>query len=180
MEGKKLKIEELISAILLFVMASIAFVNVLSRKIFHLSFAFTEEVTVHFFVWITVLGIAIAFEKGAHLGVVTVYNKLPKTVVTVYNKLPKTLKKTAAFISASLSALLFLIVNYYAFREIYMDVTIFHMESEALRIPEWMYIIGIPIFSVFIFKNIYKGLKIELKKIEGEEGKLQKFRLRYR
>jgi len=125
MEGKKLKIEELISAILLFVMASIAFVNVLSRKIFHLSFAFTEEVTVHFFVWITVLGIAIAFEKGAHLG-----------VVTVYNKLPKTLKKTAAFI-----------------------------------FPEWMYIIGIPIFSVFIFKNIYKGLKIELKKIEGEEGK---------
>jgi len=160
MEEKKLKIEELISAILLFIMASIAFINVLSRKLFHLSFAFTEEVTVHFFVWITVLGIAIAFEKGAHLG-----------VVTVYNKLPKTLKKTAAFISASLSALLFLIVNYYAFREIYMDVTIFHMESEALRIPEWMYIIGIPIFSVFIFKNIYKGLKNEIKKIEGEEGK---------
>jgi len=160
MEEKKLKIEELISAILLFIMASIAFINVLSRKIFHLSFAFTEEVTVHFFVWITVLGIAIAFEKGAHLG-----------VVTVYNKLPKTLKKTAAFISASLSTLLFLIVNYYAFREIYMDVTIFHMESEALRIPEWMYIVGIPIFSVFIFKNIYKGLKIELKKIEGEEKK---------
>ena len=160
MEGNKLKIEELISAILLFIMASIAFINVLSRKIFHLSFAFTEEVTVHFFVWVTVLGIAIAFEKGAHLG-----------VMAIYDKLPKTLKKIAAFISASLSTLLFLIVNYYAFREIYMDITIFHMESEALRIPEWMYIIGIPIFSVFIFKNIYKGLKIELKKIEGEEAK---------
>jgi TRAP-type C4-dicarboxylate transport system permease small subunit len=160
MERNKLKIEELISAILLFIMASIAFINVLSRKVFHLSFAFTEEVTVHFFVWVTVLGIAIAFEKGAHLG-----------VVTVYNKLPKTLKKTAAFISATLSALLFLIVNYYAFREIYMDITIFHMESEALRIPEWIYIIGIPIFSVFIFKNIYKGLKIEIKKIEVEEKK---------
>jgi len=160
MEGNKLKIEELISAILLFIMASIAFINVLSRKIFHLSFAFTEEVTVHFFVWVTVLGIAIAFEKGAHLG-----------VMTVYDKLPKTLKKIAAFISASLSALLFLIVNYYAFREIYMDITIFHMESEALRIPEWMYIIGIPIFSVFIFKNIYKGLKIELNKIEGDKTK---------
>ena len=159
MKGTKLKIEELISAILLFVMASIAFVNVLSRKIFHLSFAFTEEITVHFFVWMTILGIAMAFEKGAHLG-----------VVTIYNKLPKTLKKSAALISASLSALLFLIVNYYAFREIYMDVTIFHMESEALRIPEWMYIIGIPIFSVFIFKNIYKGLKNELKRIESEEG----------
>jgi len=159
MKGTKLKIEELISAILLFVMASIAFVNVLSRKFFHLSFAFTEEVTVHFFVWMTILGIAMAFEKGAHLG-----------VVTIYNKLPKTLKKSAALISASLSALLFLIVNYYAFREIYMDVTIFHMESEALRIPEWMYIIGIPIFSVFIFKNIYKGLKNELKRIESEEG----------
>jgi len=155
MKGAKLKIEELISAVLLFIMASIAFINVLSRKIFHLSFAFTEEVTVHFFVWVTVLGIAIAFEKGAHLG-----------MVSIYNKLPKTLKKTAAFLSATLSALLFLIVNYYAFREIYMDLTIFHMESEALRIPEWMYTIGIPIFSIFVFISIYKGLKIELKKIE--------------
>jgi len=155
MKRTKLKIEELISAILLFIMASIAFINVLSRKIFHLSFAFTEEITVHFFVWVTVLGIAIAFEKGAHLGMVTVYNKLPKTI-----------KKAAALISAMISTLLFLIVNYYAFREIYMDITIFHMESEALRIPEWIYTIGIPIFSVFIFKNIYKGLKIELKKIE--------------
>ncbi len=160
MKRNKLKIEELISAILLFVMASITFINVLSRKIFHLSFAFTEELTVHFFVWITVLGIAIAFEKGIHLGMVAIYNKLPKTI-----------KKTAALISAILSALLFLIVDYYAFREIYMDLTIFHMESEALRIPEWIYTIGIPIFSIFIFISIYKGLKIELKKIE--EGGLK-------
>ena len=98
MEGNKLKIEELISAILLFIMASITFINVLSRKIFHLSFAFTEEVTVHFFVWVTVLGIAIAFEKGAHLG-----------VVTIYDKLPKTLKKTAALISATSLSFLSLI-----------------------------------------------------------------------
>jgi len=160
MKKNKIKIEELISAILLFIMASIAFTNVLSRKIFHLSFAFTEEVTVHFFVWVTVLGIAIAFEKGAHLG-----------MVTVYNKLPKMLKKTAAFVSSTLSTLLFLIVNYYALREIYMDLTIFHMESEDLRIPEWIYIIGIPIFSIFIFKNIYKGLKNEFKKIEEGEMK---------
>ncbi|HBY57272.1 MAG TPA: TRAP transporter small permease [Candidatus Atribacteria bacterium] len=157
MSGNKIRIkfEEIVSAILLFIMASVAFINVLSRKFLHFSFAFTEEITVHFFVWLTVLGIAIAFEKGAHLGMVTVYNKLSKNI-----------KKIAALISAIISTLLFLIVNYYALREIYMDITIFHMESEALRIPEWIYTIGIPIFSVFIFKNIYKGLKIELKKIE--------------
>ena len=156
---KKYKIipEELISAMLLMIMASIAFVNVLSRWFFHLSLAFTEEITIHFFVWMTTLGIAIAFERSAHLGMVTIYEKLPK--------IPK---KIASAISALIAILLFIIVDYYAIREIYMDVTLFHMESEALRIPQWVYTIGTPIFSLFIFKNIIKGTIKEFNRIEEE------------
>ncbi|MDD3655498.1 MAG: TRAP transporter small permease [Atribacterota bacterium] len=157
MKKKKIVPEEFISAILLFIMASIAFVNVLSRWFFHLSFAFTEEIAIHFFVWMTTLGIAIAFERGAHLGMTTIYEKLPKVP-----------RKIAAVISAFMAILLFLIVDYYALREIYMDITIFHMESEALRIPQWIYTIGIPIFSLFIFKNIIKGIFKEFQRIEGE------------
>jgi len=156
MKKNKIVPEEFISAILLFIMASIAFINVLSRWFFHFSFAFTEEIAIHFFIWMTTLGIAIAFERGAHLGVTTIYEKLPKVP-----------RKIAAFISALMAILLFLIVDYYAIREIYMDMTIFHMESEALRIPQWIYTIGIPIFSLFIFKNIIKGAFRELKQIEG-------------
>ena len=156
MKKNKIKPEELIAAILLFIMASIAFINVLSRWFFHLSFAFTEEITIHFYVWMTTLGIAIAFERGAHLGMITIYEKLPKVP-----------RKIAAAISSLMAILLFLIVDYYAIREIYMDITLFHMESEALRIPQWIYTIGTPIFSLFIFKNIIKGTIQEFQNIEG-------------
>ena len=156
MKKNKIKPEELIAAILLFVMASIAFVNVLSRWFFHLSFAFTEEITIHFYVWMTTLGISIAFERGAHL-----------CMITIYEKLPKVPRKIAATISSLIAILLFLIVDYYAIREIYMDITLFHMESEALRIPQWIYTIGTPIFSLFIFKNIIKGTIKEFQNIEG-------------
>jgi TRAP-type C4-dicarboxylate transport system permease small subunit len=155
MKKNKIVLEELISAILLFIMASIAFVNVLSRWFFHLSFAFTEEIAIHSYVWMTTLGIAIAFERGAHLGMVTIYEKLPKVP-----------RKLAAVVSSLVAILLFLIVDYYAIKEIYMDVTLFHMESEALRIPQWIYTIGTPIFSLFIFKNIIKGTIKEFQHIE--------------
>ncbi len=89
-------------------------------------------------------------------------------MITIYEKLPKIPRKIAALISALMAILLFLMVDYYAIREIYMDVTLFHMESEALRIPQWIYTIGTPIFSLFIFKNIIKGTIKEFHHIEEE------------
>ncbi|MCJ7541671.1 MAG: TRAP transporter small permease subunit, partial [Desulfobacterales bacterium] len=66
----KLRFEDYITALLLFIMAAIAFINVLSRYFFHFSFAATEEITINLFVWMTVLGSGIAFERGGHLGMV--------------------------------------------------------------------------------------------------------------
>jgi len=156
MEGKKkLKIEELLVAIILFIMATIAFINVLSRYIFHFSFAFTEEIEVNLFIWLTVIGIAIAFERGSHLGMVTLYKKLPKGI-----------RKGVAIISGLLSTILFLLVDIYAIKEIYQDITLFHATSEALGIPFWVYTIGIPIFSVFIFIRIFQSTLREIKNID--------------
>jgi len=73
---QKLKIEEILSAIILGIMSVIAFGNVLSRYVFHASFAATEEVVVNLFVWMTVLGIAMAFEKGSHLSMTMVTERL--------------------------------------------------------------------------------------------------------
>jgi TRAP-type C4-dicarboxylate transport system permease small subunit len=53
--NQRIRIDHLIVAILFFSMASIAFINVLSRYLFHFSFAATEEITINLFVWITVL-----------------------------------------------------------------------------------------------------------------------------
>ena len=152
---KRIKLEELLVAIMVFVMATIAFINVLSRYIFHFSFAFTEEIEVNLFIWVTIIGIAIAFEKGSHLGMVTLYRKLPKIV-----------RKYVAVISAFLSTFLFILVNIYAIKEIYQDITLFHATTEALGIPFWVYTIGIPVFSIFIFIRIFQATLKEIKSIE--------------
>ncbi|MCD6237853.1 MAG: TRAP transporter small permease subunit [Thermotogae bacterium] len=157
MEEKKksFSVDEWIAAILLFVMATIAFINVVSRYLLHFSFAFTEEIGINFFVWLTVVGAGIAFERGSQLG-----------MVTLYNIFPKKLKKTATIISALLSTFLFAIVDIILIKTIYNDMTLFHMRSRALSIPVWIYYSGVVTLSVFLFKRIYNGLVKTLKKIE--------------
>ena len=48
-------------------MVIVAFVNVVTRYLLHASLAFTEEVEVAFFVWVTFLGTAMAFKRKSHL-----------------------------------------------------------------------------------------------------------------
>jgi TRAP-type C4-dicarboxylate transport system permease small subunit len=151
---KKRSIEEWLVIILLSVMAILGFGNVLSRYIFHISFAATEEIEINMFVWVTVIGIAMAFEKGAHLGMTTVYDKFPVWA-----------KKVATVISALLATSLFALVDYYSVREIYKDLTLFHARSDALNIPIWIYTIGIPIFSIFIFEKLVSSTARNLKSL---------------
>lgn len=152
---KKYEIEEILAAIIVGIMAIIAFINVLSRYLFHLSIAATEELEVNFFVWVTVIGIALAFEKGSHLG-----------MTILYDKFPKWMKKISIIISTFLGIILFTIVDYFAIREIYMDMTLFHMRSEALNIPNWIYVIGIPIFSIFVFKKLITSMIKNIKDLD--------------
>jgi TRAP-type C4-dicarboxylate transport system permease small subunit len=140
-------------------MAVICFINVLSRFIFHFSFAFTEEVGINFFVWVTVLGSGIAFEKGAQLG-----------MSVLYNIFPPTMKKIVTILSSLLSAFLFVAVDYYLIITIYREMTVYHSTSSALVIPMWIYFAGVPILSIFLFKRIYRGARITLKKIDEEKG----------
>ena len=139
------RIDHWIVAILLFTMASIAFINVLSRYLFHFSFAATEEITINLFVWVTVIGSGLAFERGGQLG-----------MVTLYNLFSKRFKKFVIIFSAGLSAVLFILVDVYMIQAIYEEVTLFQATSAALGIPVWIYYVGVPIFSIFVFAGIYR------------------------
>jgi TRAP-type C4-dicarboxylate transport system permease small subunit len=147
----RLRIDYIITALLLFVMAAIAFVNVLSRYFFHFSFAATEEITINLFVWMTVLGSGIAFERGGHLGMVTLFNLFPGRA-----------KRAVIFFSAAMSALLFILVNIYMIQAIYDEITLFKATSAALGIPVWLYYLGVPVLSVFVFRGIYRNAKNRL------------------
>ena len=157
--NQRFRIDHWIVAILLFIMASIAFVNILSRYLFHFSFAATEEITINLFVWVTVIGSGLAFERGGQLG-----------MITLYKLFPKKLKKVVIFLSAALSALLFLLVDIYMIQAIYEELTLFNATSAALGIPVWIYYIGVPLFSVFVFSGIYRDASAKLDALTGEGG----------
>jgi TRAP-type C4-dicarboxylate transport system permease small subunit len=158
--NQRFRIDHWIVAILLFTMASIAFVNILSRYLFHFSFASTEEITINLFVWVTVIGSGLAFERGGQLG-----------MITLYNLFSKKFKKFVILFSATLSAVLFLLVDIYMIQAIYQELTLFNATSAALGIPVWIYYIGVPIFSVFVFCGIYRDASVKLDGLKREGGR---------
>lgn len=141
-----IRLDYWIAAILLFSMAAIAFINVLSRYLFHFSFAATEEITINLFVWLTVVGSGIAFERGGQLG-----------MVTLYNVFPVKMKRFVAVVSAVLSAVLFILVDTLMIQAIYAEITLFQATSAGLGIPVWIYYAGVPLLSVFVFRGVYRN-----------------------
>ena len=157
--NQRFRIDHWIVAILLFTMATIAFVNILSRYLFHFSFAATEEITINLFVWVTVIGSGLAFERGGQLG-----------MITLYNLFPKKFKKIVIVFSAALGAVLFLLVDIYMIQAIYEELTLFNATSAALGIPVWIYYVGVPIFSIFVFTGIYRDASVKLDGLKREKG----------
>jgi TRAP-type transport system small permease protein len=144
-----------IAAILLMTMAAIAFVNVLSRYFIHFSIGATEEITINLFVWMTVVGTGIAFERGAQLGVVTFFNMFPSKA-----------KKTLVVFSALLGSGLFIAVCTYMVQAIYDEITLFRATSPSLGIPIWLYYAGVPLLSVFVFRGIYRDAMARLGQLD--------------
>ncbi len=60
-------IEEVVCVGLMGFMALLGFLNVITRYL-GFSLAYTEELLVAMMVWITLLGAAVGFKRGAHLG----------------------------------------------------------------------------------------------------------------
>ncbi|MEW6267606.1 MAG: TRAP transporter small permease subunit [Thermodesulfobacteriota bacterium] len=153
---ERIRLDYWIAAILLFIMAAIAFINVLSRYFFHFSFAATEEITINLFVWMTVVGSGIAFERGSQLG-----------MVTFFKLFPRGFQKTVIYFTALLSALLYLAVNILMIQTIYEEMFLFRAKSGALGIPVWIYYLGVPIMSVFVFRGIYRDAQARLAELKG-------------
>ncbi len=158
-KNERIRLDYWIAAILLFTMAAIAFINVLSRYLFHFSFAATEEITINLFVWLTVVGAGIAFERGGQLG-----------MITLYNLFPLKMKKFAAVLSAVLSALLFILVDIFMVQAIYNEITLFQATSAGLGIPVWYYYTGVPLLSLFVFRGVYRNAVSQLAVLRREGG----------
>lgn len=132
-------IEEYVSAIFLFIMFLVAFINVLSRYLLKASLAFIEEIEVNFFVWVTLLGIAIAFKRGSHLSMSFLKEKTSQNT-----------QKFLTVLGLTLSLLVFVVIIYLTSVLIYREITIYRTSSMALDIPMWIYYAGMLFCSLIV------------------------------
>ena len=137
--------EEVLCAILFGIMAIVAFVNVISRYWLKYSLAFTEELLISFFVWVTLLGAAIAFREGSHLGFGFITERLPQKI-----------QRILLCFSAALGALLFLFLIYFSIYQVKEEITL-KITSMGIGVPQWWYTIGMPVWSVLVIIRIFQG-----------------------
>lgn len=143
-------IEELLGSFLLALMAAIAFVNVIVRYCSSFSFAWTEEMTVNFFVWVTLLGTARGFRSGTHLAMSIVYDSLPKKL------------RLCCYLFSCLLCLVFFGALIWTGSIEIMDECELDAISESLGIPVWWYTIATPALSLLIIVRMLQRARQDL------------------
>lgn len=140
-----LHFEEVLCAVIFAIMSIVAFVNVIARYLLKYSLAFTEELLISFFVWLTLLGAAVAFREGSHLGFSFITDRLPKKI-----------QKFLLWLGAMLGVTLFLFLIYYSMNQVKEEIVL-KITSSGIGVPQWWYTIGVPIWSVFVIVRILQG-----------------------
>jgi TRAP-type C4-dicarboxylate transport system permease small subunit len=148
------RFEVVLCAILFAVMAIITFINIISRYLLKYSFAFTEELVVSFFVWLTLLGTSIAFREQSHLGFSFLVDRLPQKV-----------QRILLWLSAGLGAALFIFLIYFAMGQIGEEISL-GITSSGIGVPQWWYTIGVPVFSALIVLRVFQGAYRASRKME--------------
>ncbi len=142
------RFEELLGAILLAVMVSISFINVITRYFFHFSMAFTEELTLYAFVWVTMLGVSLAFRIGANMAVSLLYDRFSVSV------------RRVLYIVSLLSCIaFFLTLMYWGYIEV-RDEMQMGVTTEATGLPVYIFTIAMPFLSVLtIWRILVRGVQ---------------------
>ena len=145
------RFEEILGSLLLAVMVTIAFINVIVRYCSSFSFAWTEELTINFFVWVVLLGTARAFREGSHLGMSLLYDKMSRTG-----------RIACTLVSVAFCILFFGALAWAGFLEV-LDEYELEVTSESLGIPVWWYTIATPLFSLLIIVRVLQRTCADLR-----------------
>jgi TRAP-type C4-dicarboxylate transport system permease small subunit len=138
--------EEMMGALVILVMVSLSFINVITRYIIVYPLAFTEEITISMFVWVTMLGVSIAFRNNANLAVTVFYDLVPRSC-----------RKIFYFIANGLCIVFFLLLIWLGGRQV-IDEWQIGAITDSLAIPACIYSAGIPVFSVLIVIRIVQAV----------------------
>ena len=131
-----------ICTVLYAAMVLICFANVCSRFLFHFSFAFAEELELIAFIWSIMLGIAIGYNKGVHLG------------VSFLTDLLKGVPKAAAVIFSGAVSALFMGLLFYQGVVMVRQQIQSGLKTPALALPQWVQGLAIPVGAVLVMISI--------------------------
>ena len=146
--------EEALGALVMAVMVTLAFLNVVTRYVIVYPLAFTEEITISMFVWITLLGVSVAFRKNAHLAVTFFYDLGSPAV-----------RKVFYFIATGMSIIFFMLLTWLGTLQV-LDEMELGVTTDSLAIPAWIYSIGVPLFSVLVIIRIIQSASVTIRKGE--------------
>lgn len=133
-----LKIEEVLAAASLGLVAVITFANVLTRYFSDISFAFTEEFSICLMVIMTLFGASVAVVRDRHM-----------RITFLLNKLSPLWRWRAEMFSLAAIALMFAILAIFGWQFAYDDYR-FEVTSPALGVPQWLYSLWLPLLSVVV------------------------------
>jgi len=136
------RFEDILGSIMLAVMVTITFLNVVVRYCSNLSFAWTEEITINFFVWVVLLGAARAFREGSNLSMTLLYDACPKTT-----------RLFLYIVGVAICILFFAALCWTGTLEIFDEIEL-ESTSESLEIPVWIYTICTPLLSLLVIFRI--------------------------
>ena len=58
-------------------------------------------------------------------------------------------------------------VDIFTISAIHDEITLFKAVSPGLGIPVWIYYVGVPVFSVFVFIGIYRDAAVRLRELKS-------------
>jgi len=144
-------LEELLGATLLALMALLAFVNVITRYIFQVPLAFTEEIEINALVWLTLFGTSSAFRRRHHLKMLFFQDRLPAKIKIWLNS-----------VITILGIGLFTALGYLGYMQL-LDERFLEITSESLGLPQWIYTTCIPIGCGLIVFRIIQATVLEMR-----------------
>lgn len=150
------KIQHFIIVVMLSIMVILNFANVISRKLLHYSLSFTEEMVVMCFVWISMLGIALAYSKASHLGMDYIVNKFNSG------------KKRGFVIFSAICSIAFMVCMVFLGIQMVKSQAMLNSRTPSLGMPEWWQGLSVPVGGALSIISIIDYTIKELKRLTAE------------
>lgn len=162
---KKLHPDDILAVIVFAVMLTITFVNVVSRYVFHFGLSFSEELVTHLAVLLSGLGASQAVRNESHYDIPLLDGLIPKKLSYLFK-----------LFSAALTTVFCLYMAYMGAVMVTQQFAL-HKLSAAMRIPEWIYGLAIPVgcgfmgyYAVIVLFRALRGSKKTDGTDKGEGG----------